>query len=161
MTSNGQMGLLKRHPSITREQFSDYWLNKHAPAAIPWALANGCVNYVEIHNLRPTKTTPADLDISGWDGAAELVFQPPPDFQESAKSKDFFRKVVVTDEKKFLVDEARKHARFVDAGTVEGERVVLVENGKLVVGEDGRPVVDITEAMKAWDEWVAVADERS
>jgi hypothetical protein len=62
--------------------------------------------------------------------------------------------VVVPDEKKFLIDEARKHAKFVDAGTVKGERIVLVENSKIVAGDDGRPLVDITEAMKVWDEWV-------
>jgi EthD domain len=93
MTTNGQMGLLKGPPSLTREQFSDYWLNKHAATGIPWALANGCVYYVQIHNPRLTAATaaspPADLDMTEWDGAAELVFEPPPGFQESAKSKDF------------------------------------------------------------------------
>jgi EthD domain len=157
------MGLLKRHPSLTREQFSDYWLHTHAVTAIPWALANGCVYYVQIHNPRLTtaaaETAAADLDIAEWDGAAELVLKPPPGFKESAKAKDFFRRVVVPDEKKFLIDEARKHAKFVDAGTVEGERVVLVENGKIAVGKGGRPVVDITEAMKVWDEWVVEDDE--
>jgi hypothetical protein len=163
MTSNGLMGLLKRHPSLTREQFSDYWLNTHAAIAIPWALANGCVHYVQIHNPRLTTAAavspPADLDIAEWDGAAELVFEPPPGFKESAKAKDFFRRVVVPDEKKFLIDEARKHAKFVDAGMVEGERIVLVENGKIAVDKDGQLVVDITEAMKVWDEWVVEDDE--
>jgi hypothetical protein len=163
MTTNGRMSLLKRHPSLTREQFSDYWLNNHAATAIPWALASGCVYYAQIHNPRltaaATASPPADLDITEWDGAAELVFQPPPDFQESVKAKDFFRRVVVPDEKKFLIDEARKHAKFVGAGTVEGQRIVLVENGKIVVGGDGRPRVDITEAMKVWDEWVVDEDQ--
>jgi hypothetical protein len=152
------MALLKRHPSLTREQFSDYWLNTHAVIAIPWALANGCVYYVQTHNPRLTTAAavsqPEDLNIAEWDGAAELVFEPPPGFKESAKAKDFFRRMVVPDEKKFLIDEARKHVKYVDAGTVEGERLVLVENGKIVVDKDGRPVVDITEAMKVWDEWV-------
>ena len=58
------------------------------------------------------------------------------------------------DEKKFMIDEAWKQVKFVDAGTVEGERVVIVENGKVAVRKDGRPVVDTMEAMRVWDEWV-------
>jgi hypothetical protein len=67
--------------------------------------------------------------------------------------------VVVPDEKKFLVDEARKHAKFVHVGTVEGERVVLVENGTVAVGKEGRPMVDVMEVMKVWNEWVVEDDE--
>jgi len=163
MTLNGQKGLLKRYPSLTREQFSDYWLNMHAVTVIPWALANGCMYYAQTHNLRLSSAAaasqPADLDITEWDGAAELVLKPSPGFEESAKSKDYFRRVVAPDEKKFLIGEAQKHVKFVDGSIVEGDRVVLVENGKIAVDKDGRPVVDIMEAMKVWDEWVVKDDE--
>jgi hypothetical protein len=90
MASNGQMGLLKLHPCLTRNQFSDY---KHAAIGLPQALADGCVYYVQIHNPQLTAAAavspPVGLDIVEWDGAAELVFEPPPGFEELAKVKDF------------------------------------------------------------------------
>jgi hypothetical protein len=157
MTSPNQVGLIKRHPSLTRAQFSHYWLHTHAATGLPWALAAGCITYVQIHNPRLSTTSaspPTDLDITQYDGAAELVLNPPPGFMESAKARDFFKKVVAPDEMKFMVDEARKHARFVEKRLVEGDRFVIVEGGKVVIGGDGRPVVDMAEAMRVWDEWV-------
>ena len=163
MTTDGQLGLIKRHPSLTRKQFSAYWL-KHAATGLPWALANGCVSYVQIHNPRLTASAasspPTGLNIDDWDGAAELVLEPRPGFEESAQSKTFFREVLVPDEKRFLIDEARKHVRFVEAGVVEGDRVVIVEDGKVVVGKDGQPVVDITEATRVWDEFKKAEDDK-
>lgn len=159
MTSPGQVGLIKRNPTLTRIQFNHYWLHTHAAIGIPWALAAGCVAYVEIHNLRPTAATPSDLDITQYDGAAELVLNPPPGFMESKKAQDFFQKVIVPDEKMCMADEARKHARFVDKAVVEGDRHVIIEDGKVVVGGDGRPVIDYTEAMKVWEEWVVEDEE--
>ena len=163
MTTKGQLALIKRHPSLTRDQFSAYWL-KHAATVLPWVLANGCVSYVQIHNPRltaaATSSTPPSLDMDDWDGAGELVFEPPrPGLEESTKSKAFYREVVVPDEKRFLVDEARKHAQFVEADVVEGDKVVIVQDGKVAVGKDGRPVVDFTEATRIWDEF-AVGDEK-
>lgn len=80
-----------------------------------------------------------------------MIFEHPPGWEESAKSKDLYRRVILPDEKRFLVGEARSHTRFVDKGLVRGERVVIVENGMVAVGNDGRPVVDITEGMRMWD----------
>jgi len=92
---------------------------------------------------------PTESDISEWSGAAELLFRPAPGFEESAaKAKDFFRRVVVPNEKTFIADKARKHTEFMEEGKVERERIVFVENGKIVVGEDGWPVMDIMEAME-------------
>lgn len=98
---------------------------------------------------------PEDLDISSYDGAAELTFDPPADgFQESTKSKDFFLKVIVPDEKKFLVGPAREIARFVDARLIDGKKIVLVEAGKVKTSPDGKPAVPMDQAFKTWDEWV-------
>lgn len=164
MTAEGMVGLLTRHPSLTHDQFSDYWLHHHAAVGIPWALANHCVSYVQIHD--PTfsaaaRAHPPDWDMAAYDGAAELTFAPPAGFEETAKSKDFFQKVLVPDEKRFLKGEARAIARFVDAGLVEGKRIVLVEGGKLKVGDDGKSVVDMTEAFRVWDQWVVEGEEQT
>jgi len=169
MTHPNHLALLKRHPSLTPAQFSFYWLHTHAALVLPWALANGCVSYIQTHNLylspslstSPSTSTssPADLNIADWDGCAELIFEHPPGWEESAKSKDFYRRVIWPDEKRFLVGEARSHAKFVDKGLVGGERVVIVENGMVAVGNDGRPVVDITEGMRVWDGGVVDGEE--
>ena len=58
------------------------------------------------------------------------------------------------DEKKFLAGEGRKIAKFVNK-----ERVVLIEGGKVRVGEDGRPVVDLREGKRLWHEWVVEGEE--
>ncbi|MCJ1382815.1 hypothetical protein MMC17_005928 [Xylographa soralifera] len=142
MTSKGMVGLIARHPSLTHEQFSDYWLHHHAALGVPWALANGCVSYIQIQDPRFSAAAlaePPDWNIADYDGAAEPTFEPPPaGFEESAKSKDFFRRAIVPDEKKFLAGEARKIARFVDARLVEGKRIVLVEGGRVFLGADGK-----------------------
>jgi hypothetical protein len=92
---------------------------------------------------------PRDLDISEWSGAAELLLDPQLGSEESAaKAKDFFRRIVVPNKKTLIADKARKQAEFVEVGKVEGQRAVFVENGKIAVGKDGRPVMDITEAIK-------------
>ncbi|MCJ1291897.1 hypothetical protein MMC34_003445 [Xylographa carneopallida] len=159
MTSKGTLGLIARRPSLTRAQFSDYWLHHHAALALPWVLAKGCVSYVQIHEphfstFAAAADAPPDWDIADYDGAMELLLEPPPGYQEPEKAADFFRRYVLPNEEKFLAGGEKKILRFVDARLVEGRRVVVVEGGKVVVGEDGRPVVDAEEAFRVWDEWV-------
>ena len=55
---------------------------------------------------------------------------------------------MVPNEKTCIADKARKHTEFMEEGKVERERIVFVENGNIVVGEDGWPVMDIMEAME-------------
>jgi len=52
----------------------------------------------------------------------------------------------LTDERRFLASEAKLHLQTVDPGTVEGRRVVIIEDGKLQV--------DIPdEILEEWKKW--------
>jgi hypothetical protein len=45
-------GLLKRNPTMTREEFSHYWEKRHAPIVIPWALQYGIEYYAQASLLQ-------------------------------------------------------------------------------------------------------------
>jgi uncharacterized protein (TIGR02118 family) len=66
---------LRRLPSLTREQFQQYWLETHGPLVRRHAAALRIERYVQTHtllgdaadSLRPTRGGPP-----GYDGVAEL-----------------------------------------------------------------------------------------
>ena len=43
--------LLKRHPDMTREEFSQHWEKKHATLLVPWALKYGVTYYAQVSPL--------------------------------------------------------------------------------------------------------------
>jgi hypothetical protein len=146
----GPQALIKRHPSMTKEQFSTHWYEKHAPKVIPYFLASGVEYYAQIHNpvLAQGASAAEDLDISEWDGAAELNFaEVKPESSEAGKK--YFREVILVDERRFLVSEALKHVRRVDAGTVVGERKVIIDGGKVVCE------LDYGSEDKVWTSYVS------
>lgn len=72
-----------------------------------------------------------------------MVF--PPDFQlEEMKEREYYEKIILPDEREFLLDEARAHMVVFAAGSVEGDRVEIMQDGIAVVEEEER-----TEAIKA------------
>lgn len=111
----------------------------------------GVVYYAQIHGPLTISTTtninnlPQDLILADYDGAAELSWGPNRK-EDSAKSRDYYRKVILADEKRFLVSLALEHLVRVDARTVVGDKRVLIENGKACV--------ELDEDAKIWDEWV-------
>jgi hypothetical protein len=153
MTTQTAYGLIKRHSSLTQEEFSRYWRHVHAPLVIPWALANGCKTYVQIHNPRLSDwahepgNMPTDLDLAAWNGAGGFVFEREPGFEESARSKEYFQQVIEQDELRFLAGNSWKVARIIDPRLVEGEKVVLIE--------DGKATVDVGDAMEKFKSWIA------
>ena len=66
---------LRRLPSLTLDQFQDYWLNKHGPLVRRLQPALGMVRYVQVHRLegdladgmRRVRHAP-----EAYDGIAEL-----------------------------------------------------------------------------------------
>lgn len=124
--------LLKRNPSITKAQFSAHWLEKHAAIVIPYFLAHGVEYYAQIHNPSfATDDTPKGLEISEWDGAAELKFKDVRP-EDTDVGKKYFQEVILVDERRFLLSEALEHVKIVDAGTVKGDRKVIIEDGRVV-----------------------------
>ena len=69
---------LTRHPSLTREEFGDYWKNKHGPFFMTNADLMGAKKYVQSHTL----DTPINESfrksrgmLAEYDGIAEVWFE--------------------------------------------------------------------------------------
>jgi len=139
-------GLLKRNPAMTREEFSHHWYTKHAPIVVPYFLHSGVSHYEQMHG--PLTTTISTLDISSYDGAAGM---PPQKILDNPApipkwKQDYYKEVILPDERRFLVSEALEHIYRVGPGSVRGERRVVIGEGKCLidVGE---------EVWKVWREY--------
>ncbi|KAI7699011.1 hypothetical protein KC353_g16671, partial [Hortaea werneckii] len=140
--------LLKRRPGTTVTAFRAYYQNHHAKLVLPWCKANGVTYYAHIHGpltwTKPHSTPPEaatsgvappatstsafNINLEDWDAAAEMVF--PPDFQlEEMEEREYYEKIILPDERKFLLDEARAHMVVLAAGSVEGSRVEVIRDG--------------------------------
>ena len=69
---------ITRHPDMTREDFKDYWMNKHGPFFMSNADAMGAKKYVQSHTL--SSPLNAALRTSRgmqpeYDGVAEVWFE--------------------------------------------------------------------------------------
>jgi uncharacterized protein (TIGR02118 family) len=69
---------LTRHPDITREEFKEYWMNKHGPFFMSNAKTMGAKKYVQSH----TMDTPINEGLRAsrgmlpeYDGVAEVWFE--------------------------------------------------------------------------------------
>ncbi len=67
---------LKRLPGLTREEFQDYWRNKHAPLVEAHAEALGIRKYVQSHTVSNADRFPGAAvrgsSGSDYDGVAQL-----------------------------------------------------------------------------------------
>ncbi|KAE9373326.1 hypothetical protein N431DRAFT_482390 [Stipitochalara longipes BDJ] len=140
-------GLLKRNPSMTPEQFSTHWLTKHAPLIVPFFLDLGVQHYEQMHGPLTTTSTTFTSLISTFDGAAgmpspsDLANFPPPSL---AKWKlAYYREVILVDERRFLASEALEHIHRVPPMTVDGERKIVIRDGKCLI--------DVPESV--WEVW--------
>ncbi len=97
--------------------------------------------------MGPGAMLPSDLHIAEWDGAAEMTFERGPDFKSTAKSDDYYQKVILPDERAFLISEALQNLRWVDPETMVGDKVVIIQGG--------RAMIDCEEDMKIWNDWPA------
>jgi hypothetical protein len=104
-------------------------------------LAMGVKYYAQIHGALSI-TSPSlspEITISEWDGAAEtqlsamLLDAATDPGKVPAWIMEYYKEVVSVDERRVLVSAAGEHLLRVEAGTVEGERRVVIENGKSLV----------------------------
>jgi hypothetical protein len=100
----GGQALLKRRTGTSPQEFRDHYINRHAPIAIPWCLANGVTYYAQVRASksrtrfrsssenrlhyqihRPLRWSTPDLEsrykalgieLDDWDAVAEMVFPP-------------------------------------------------------------------------------------
>ncbi|TVY71510.1 hypothetical protein LSUE1_G005785 [Lachnellula suecica] len=88
-------------------------------------------------------------EISSWDGAAETHVSPAlaAALTNSAEGPkwvmDYYREVVLVDERRFLVSNATEHLKMVEVGSVVGEKRVVIEDGKCKI--------EVPESV--WEVW--------
>jgi hypothetical protein len=68
-----------------------------------------------------------------------MVFDGSPKFEGK-----YYETVILPDELRFLISEAKEHLQVVDAGSVVGDRVEFIV--------DGKPIVDFEEWKQRWEE---------
>lgn len=99
---------LKRLPGLTREEFQDYWLNRHAPLVKEHAAALGIRKYVQSHSVKLPGAFPlaevrgsAGLD---FDGVAQLWWDDMRSFAAagSTEAGRVAGALLIEDEKKFI-----------------------------------------------------------
>jgi len=150
-------GLLKRNPALTPEEFYHHWLNKHAPLVVPFFLHSGIRHYEQIHGpLDISKPASAlEIDLSYYDGAAAMPPQPVLDNPPPTPKwkEDYYKEVILPDERRFLFSEALDHIFRVDPGTVKGDRKVVIDEGKCLI-EVG------DEVWRVWREYEARENEK-
>lgn len=101
------MMCLTRHPDLTREEFKDYWLNKHAPFFMANADAMGAKKYVQSHTLdTPINESLKDSRgmLTEYDGVAEVWFDSEQALMEGMSSPEGQKlaAALLEDEKRFI-----------------------------------------------------------
>ena len=82
---------LRRHPDLTREQFQDYWKNKHAPLFQSFVEVHHAIRYVQDHTidspvnqmLRESRGMEPEFD-----GVAEVWFESEQAFADAMSSPE-------------------------------------------------------------------------
>jgi len=82
---------IRRHPDTTREQFHDYWLNKHGPFYMKNAEIMKAKKYVQSHTI-DTPLNKGLRDSRGmlpeYDGVAEVWFESEEELMEAMRSPE-------------------------------------------------------------------------
>ena len=82
---------ITRHPDMTREQFRDYWMNKHGPFFMENASIMRAKKYVQSHTV-DTPLNEGLRDSRGmlpeFDGVAEVWFESEEDLMEAMNSAE-------------------------------------------------------------------------
>ena len=109
---------LTRHASLTREEFKDYWMNKHGPFFMKNADAMGAKRYVQSYTVE-TPLNQGLRDSRGmqpeYDGVAEVWFDSLESLMEGMSSPEGEKLggVLLEDEKNFI-DHSRSSAFIVE-----------------------------------------------
>ncbi|KAK5171216.1 uncharacterized protein LTR77_004360 [Saxophila tyrrhenica] len=134
--------LLKRRAGTDVESFQENY-KRHGHLVLPWCMANCVSYYAQVHNPRWFSSEVAqkhpDVNLQEYDAAAEMVFEGEPGF-----AGRYYENVVLADERRILFSEAREHLRLVDPGSVVGDRIEFIV--------DGRPTVAFGEWKRHWED---------
>ena len=105
---------LHRRPDITREQFQDYWLNKHGPFFQKNAATMRSKRYVQCHTI-DSQLNDAMRSSRGmrpeYDGVAEVWFDSEEDLMEAMNTQEMqeLSAALLEDEANFI-DHSRSSA---------------------------------------------------
>jgi uncharacterized protein (TIGR02118 family) len=98
---------LRRLPSLSLEEFQDYWLNKHAPLVRTLQPILGMTRYVQVHRLagdlgdgmRHARGAPEP-----YDGIAELWWQSEETWRAASRNSGAreANRLLLEDERKFI-----------------------------------------------------------
>ena len=98
---------LRRLPSLSLEEFQDYWLNKHAPLVRTLQPVLGMVRYVQVHRLsgdmadgmRRARGAP-----EAYDGIAELWWESEASWQAASRNPKAreANRLLLEDEARFI-----------------------------------------------------------
>jgi uncharacterized protein (TIGR02118 family) len=100
------IAMVKRHPSLSRAEFLDYWLNKHAPLvkSVPsfWQYIRG---YRQNHTIQNFAFYDGAEIEGGYDGCGEMWFDSIEDLQK-ATSDPAYMEIIRPDELKLFDNPA-------------------------------------------------------
>ena len=90
---------LTRRPDLTREQFSEYWKDKHASLVMSLdSFTSSVRRYIQQH---PVNNVPEGFPIAPYDGVAELWFDDLSSALTTFAHQDY-ASIVAKDEENFL-----------------------------------------------------------
>jgi uncharacterized protein (TIGR02118 family) len=97
----------RRHPSMSREQFQDYWLNHHGPLFKKFADTYRAVRYVQSHTIDSPLNDHIRQSrglLEPYDGVGEIWWQSEEDFLAAVNSPEGqkLRTMFVEDEARFI-----------------------------------------------------------
>ena len=100
---------LRRKPTLSRAEFQDYWLNKHAPLVASVASDLDILRYVQTHTLTDPANAAAqqargDMEPE-YDGVAELWWASEADLTENLRANKAAQEAGAA----LLEDEAKIH----------------------------------------------------
>jgi uncharacterized protein (TIGR02118 family) len=100
--------VLRRIPSLSREEFQSYWRENHGPLAQEKLPAMRCKRYVQVHTLdtpfNELVKASRGSEIEIYDGVAELWFESIEDLNEALQTEEGQQASLelLEDEKKFI-----------------------------------------------------------
>ncbi len=98
---------LRRSPSLSLEEFQDYWLNKHGPLVRTLQPVLGMTRYVQLHRLRGDLADGmrrARRAPEPYDGVAELWWQSEETWRTASRNPEAreANRLLLEDEAKFI-----------------------------------------------------------
>ena len=109
---------LTRHPDMTREEFADYWENKHGPYFMENAKIMGAKKYVQSHTLNTMLNEGLRISrgmMPEYDGVAEVWFDSLEDLMANMSTPEGMKlgADLLEDEKNFI-DHSKSSAFIVE-----------------------------------------------